>query len=536
MTENAFNPLISIVIPVYNGSNYMSEAIDSALAQTYANKEIIVINDGSRDDGKTLEIAKSYGDKIRLIDQENGGVASALNAGIENANGDYISWLSHDDAYPEGKLEHQVAFMEKHQGKDIVLYGDLNVIDNNSKVVNSISLAHYNTDDILFNIMCHQYLNGCTFLIPKAVFDDVGLFRKDLPTTQDYDLWLRVAQKYTFVHQPGVVLKSRVHEEQGSRTMAHKEEVHDFYKTHLPLLNIEYMRSHFDVESRKQAYRKLLAKFAHLQFRDCYETVRNQALQDLELNFIEKLKFEGGVALMSLQNNTLSKIKAVMPLWLKNTLRPNLNRKSVLGASKQPNKLDFTKIYEKNGFNCDESISGTGSTLIQTEKIREELPKLFEELSIKSLLDTPCGDFGWLQLLDLGEIEYTGGDIVEDLIAKNQEKFQNDKRTFKMLNIIEDTLPKADVILCRDCLVHMNFEDGLKAVENFKKSGSKYLLTTTFADRKGNEDLYGIWRPLNLEKAPYNFPEPVKLINENCTEADGQFTDKCLGLWRLEDL
>ena len=82
-----FNPKVSIVIPVYNGSDYMAEAIDSALAQTYNNTEVIVVNDGSNDGGKTREIAFSYEDKIRYFEKENGGVASALNFGIKKMEG-----------------------------------------------------------------------------------------------------------------------------------------------------------------------------------------------------------------------------------------------------------------------------------------------------------------------------------------------------------------------------------------------------------------------------------------------------------------
>ena len=84
---NKFSPLVSIVIPVYNGSNYLAEAIDSALAQTYPNIEILVINDGSKDDGATKNLALSYGDKIRYFEKENGEVATALNFGIEKLNG-----------------------------------------------------------------------------------------------------------------------------------------------------------------------------------------------------------------------------------------------------------------------------------------------------------------------------------------------------------------------------------------------------------------------------------------------------------------
>ena len=113
-------PLVSIIIPVYNGSNYMREAIDSALAQTYPNIEIIVINDGSNDNGATEKIALGYGEKITYIKKENGGVSSALNAGIEAMHGEYFSWLSHDDKYLPEKIETQVAVLIQYQDDDII--------------------------------------------------------------------------------------------------------------------------------------------------------------------------------------------------------------------------------------------------------------------------------------------------------------------------------------------------------------------------------------------------------------------------------
>ena len=100
-----YKPLVSIVIPVYNGSNYMAEAIDSALSQTYENIEVVVVNDGSRDEGRSDDIAKSYGDKIRYFPKENGGSSSALNEGIKNMRGEWFSWLSHDDLYYKDKIK-----------------------------------------------------------------------------------------------------------------------------------------------------------------------------------------------------------------------------------------------------------------------------------------------------------------------------------------------------------------------------------------------------------------------------------------------
>ena len=101
-------PKVSIVIPVFNGSDFLNQAIDSALAQTYPNLEIIVVNDGSTDEGKTERIAESYGPKIRYFWKTNGRVASALNFGIQRMTGDYFSWLSHDDVYYPEKIHEQM--------------------------------------------------------------------------------------------------------------------------------------------------------------------------------------------------------------------------------------------------------------------------------------------------------------------------------------------------------------------------------------------------------------------------------------------
>ena len=116
-----FNPKVSILIPAYNGANYMREAIDSALAQTYKNSEVILVNDGSKDNGDTEAIARSYGDKIRYFHKENGGVASALNLGIRKMTGEYFSWLSHDDVYYPHKIETQINFLSKQANKNIAL-------------------------------------------------------------------------------------------------------------------------------------------------------------------------------------------------------------------------------------------------------------------------------------------------------------------------------------------------------------------------------------------------------------------------------
>ena len=101
-------PRVSIIIPVYNGTNYMRDAIDSALNQTYENCEVIVVNDGSNDEGATDAAARSYGDRIRYFKKENGGVATAVNYGIQQMTGEYAAWLSQDDIFTPDKIEKQI--------------------------------------------------------------------------------------------------------------------------------------------------------------------------------------------------------------------------------------------------------------------------------------------------------------------------------------------------------------------------------------------------------------------------------------------
>jgi len=149
----------------------------------------------------------------------------------------------------------------------------------------------------------------------------------------------------------------------------------------------------------------------------------------------------------------------------------------------------------------------------------------------------PCGDFHWFSKTDLELDSYIGGDIIQEIIEKNNQLYRNNWRSFKKLDLIADPLPFADLLHCRDCLVHLSFEDILNAIHNFRNSRITYLLTTTFPECQQNEDITtGDWRIINLEKPPFNFPSPLKIINEKCTEGDGSYADKSLGLWKISDL
>ncbi|MBE3065278.1 MAG: class I SAM-dependent methyltransferase, partial [Spirochaetes bacterium] len=158
----------------------------------------------------------------------------------------------------------------------------------------------------------------------------------------------------------------------------------------------------------------------------------------------------------------------------------------------------FATIFRRNFWSGSHSRSGPGSDLAQTKSVRETLPRLLNELRVRSLLDLPCGDFYWMSRVDLDIDKYIGADIVEELIGANT-------RTFIVSDVTKDALPTVDAIMCRDCLVHLSFEDIQRAISNISRSGAAYLLTTTFVDRATNSNIRtGQWRPINLEKPPFS--------------------------------
>jgi hypothetical protein len=198
----------------------------------------------------------------------------------------------------------------------------------------------------------------------------------------------------------------------------------------------------------------------------------------------------------------------------------------------------FQRIVQTNLWGAATSASGLGSETAATEAVREALPSLLQRLGARSVLDAPCGDAGWIMDC-IQDLDYVGVDIVPSLTAANSLRAQWGEvpGLFLTADITRDELPRADVILCRDCLVHLSFDNVDRAVARFRKSGARWLLTTTFPEWEVNLDCEdGDWRALNLQRAPFDWPKPVELINERCDEGDGGWRDKSLGLWRIADI
>lgn len=196
----------------------------------------------------------------------------------------------------------------------------------------------------------------------------------------------------------------------------------------------------------------------------------------------------------------------------------------------------FTDIYagKTNLWGQEESKSGGGSTMQATEILRNQLPLIIEKYAITSMFDAPCGDYNWMKAVDK-KCSYMGGDIVPEMIANNQKLYGSSHVQFKVVDITKDILPKVDLIFCRECLQHLSYDSVKKALENFKKSGSTYLLVTSFSKTWRNYDIYdGDYRALNLRKKPFCLPRPVLVIKEDVIATLG--FDKSMVLYKLDSI
>jgi glycosyltransferase involved in cell wall biosynthesis len=213
-------PKVSIVIPVYNGSNYLRTAIESALNQTYQNIEVIVVDDGSNDGEKTRKIAESFGDRIRFFTKQNGGCGSALNLGIEHMRGELFSWLSHDDLYLPKKIERQVNKYLAQVNPDSIIFSGYISKDGKNRRLGSTLPHRYlippQLEKPLYPLL-RGLVHGCTLLIPRSAFDKVGLFDEGLRTTQDYALWFEFFRRFPLIYDDHVNVIARTHPDQDTQ-------------------------------------------------------------------------------------------------------------------------------------------------------------------------------------------------------------------------------------------------------------------------------------------------------------------------------
>jgi glycosyltransferase involved in cell wall biosynthesis len=224
--------LVTILIPVYNGSNFLEKAIRSAIAQTYPKIEIIVINDGSDDNNQTEDIAKKFEPEIKYIGiGQNLGVSTALNIGLKEAQGEFISWLSHDDLYHPEKISRQIQRYFKEENPNTILYCNFNNINTFNNTITKDPVKHVAKEQFRFWLLSEGNLHGCTLLIPKNAFKICGVFNEKLQTVQDIDMWFRMSSIFSFVCLDEELVFFRIHEQQDSITKKkiHREECNDFF-------------------------------------------------------------------------------------------------------------------------------------------------------------------------------------------------------------------------------------------------------------------------------------------------------------------
>jgi hypothetical protein len=239
-------PLVSVVMPVYNGADYLGRAIESVQAQSYRNFEILVIDDGSDDGGATENVARAFGDQVRYLRKENGGVASALNHGIRKMQGEYFSWLSHDDMYAPDKLLDQVCYLERLGDPDTVVFSAVRLVDEQGLPLGDPEISPEKLGNLFLTVLSTS-VNGCSLLVPRSAFEKVGVFDENLLTVQDNDMWLRMAAAgIPFAYLPRRHVLSRIHDGQGSIRLRdrHMEEKDLFYIKAIRKLGPEVLAFH----------------------------------------------------------------------------------------------------------------------------------------------------------------------------------------------------------------------------------------------------------------------------------------------------
>lgn len=205
--------MVSVIIPTYNCATYITEAIDSALAQTYKDYEIVVVDDGSTDN--TREVLGKYIENglINYIYQSNQGVVAARNATLRAARGEYVAFLDADDMWEPNKLELQMRFLAERPDVAL-LHGNIRIVDadKNKTVFESLPISkRHKSDHIFEELYLGNFINTSTVVIKRECLDKVGHFDTSLRQAEDYDLWMRLAAEFKCGFQDVVMGTYRVH-------------------------------------------------------------------------------------------------------------------------------------------------------------------------------------------------------------------------------------------------------------------------------------------------------------------------------------
>lgn len=228
-------PEISVIIPVYNGSNYLGSAIESVLHQSFSDFELIIVDDGSDAKHRIGDLVRKYSktdSRIKFIEKQNGGCASALNVGINGASGKYFSWLSHDDIMLKNRL--QICHNFVSEKTDVFCYTDYEIVDAEDSILGVVQVStklHPNWTSHQRMPIVKSLVNGCTVFVTVDSLLEMGGFNEKLLTTQDYDMWLKLMGEKNILYINKTTIQSRIHPEQSSYLIkSHTKEADDFYR------------------------------------------------------------------------------------------------------------------------------------------------------------------------------------------------------------------------------------------------------------------------------------------------------------------
>ncbi|MEI7457164.1 MAG: hypothetical protein WCK93_10625 [Nitrosomonadales bacterium] len=452
VSPSAYQPLVSVVVPITDDAHEGAKRVDLARAQTWHRLEVIPV--------------QVHGPS---------GIAQAVNAGLAACKGDFISLLLPGARYTPDKIARQVAFVEQFDLQDAAVYCDYKLL--NGGHADGVPIALLSTDPTAMfrKIYCGLPIDSSTLLISRKALAKLGLLDEHGGQAALQGFMLDLSQ-----HTDLVGMSASLVSITGSLPFTAVEKVY-LRSLYAGLLS-EIVRSSecgaYDVDlfsTLGEATAARLAQGLPLAAGDTLWTTGTLLSRNANT----------GRALRSFAKPLLRGAVRRLPASIKRRLRATLARQSDATGS----RLDFSAIYRDNGFVGTESLSGAGSTRFQTRVIRQKLPELFRELGVKNVVDIPCGDFHWMRDVDLGDIHYTGADVVDEMVRKNQQLFGGPLRAFECVNLITGPLPAADLVFCRDCLVHLPFEDALAAIETIRQSKCQWLLTTTFTRDTPNADL-----------------------------------------------
>jgi glycosyltransferase involved in cell wall biosynthesis len=499
--------LVSVVIPTHNRSFLLQRSIFSVMSQSYQNIEIIVVDDHSEDD--TKEVVSSFTDsRIVYLKSQRRGRSHARNLGISVARGEFLAFLDDDDVYEKDKIKLQLELARSNPG--FCFFIGKSLLKDHHEVI----LDDSGIQDLDLNALRRSFLPG-TVMLPSLFIRIHGntnfYFDADMNRFEDLDFYRRYMGD--------------------SLVLSHKDIVATVYTHPGNTLNQQMAT---DIIQQLRIYRRKISYLNPISRKgmSLLYTYYGDALIKLPGFYVRGLWFLTCAVFLQPEPFRISRLKVLVSIFKHSVKR--LIMKVLPVNNRYLSKLKFSVIYRYKLFGVSESASGPGSDLVQTHELMAVLPEIFSQLEVKSLADAPCGDFFWMSKLDLSRVEYNGYDIVPKLIKANRNNFPH--QNFHQLDITRQSFRCHDLILCRDLLVHLDFQDIFRVLKNFQLSGSKYILTTTFPLLQNNQNLdQKIWRPLNLEIEPFNLGNPIEIISERTTE-DPRYADKSLGLWKISDI